>query len=194
MPIKMGIINRIIQLCLVTLRIKKYQLLSDCKKVYGKPILFHPLLLKGKGKIHFGEKVQIGVVASPNYYSNYAYFEAREEISEIYIGNNVAINNAFSVVAFSKVSIGNHVLIGINCAIIDTDGHDVAIDKRNTGTPKTSDVHIHDNVFIGDNVTILKGVTIGENSVIGFGSVVTHDIPKNTIAAGNPAKVIRNLD
>jgi galactoside O-acetyltransferase len=194
MHIKMGIINDMIKICFVTLRIKKYQLLSDCKKVYGKPILFHPMLLKGKGKIHFGEKVQIGVVASPNYYTHYSYFEARAATSEIYIGNNVAINNAFSVVAFSNVSIGNNVLIGINCSIIDTDGHDVARDKRNTGTPKTSDVHIHDNVFIGDNVTILKGVTIGENSVIGFGSVVTKNIPKNVVAAGNPARVIRNLE
>jgi galactoside O-acetyltransferase len=189
----MGIINRIIQFCFITLRIKKYQFLSDCKKVYGKPALFHPILFKGKGEIHFGENVQIGVVSSPNYYSHYAYFEAREEFSEIYIGNNVAINNAFSVVAFSKVSIGDHVLIGINCSIIDTDGHDLAIDKRNQVNPKTEEVKILNNVFIGDHVTILKGVTIGENSVIGLGSVVTQDIPKNTIAAGNPAKVIRSL-
>ena len=48
-------------------------------------------------------------------------------------------------------------------------------------------------MFIGDNVTILKGVTIGANSVIGSGSVVTKNIPENTIAAGVPAKVIRNL-
>lgn len=194
MPIKMGIINRIKQFCFTTFRIKKYQLLSDCKKVYGKPTLFHPLLLKGKGEIHFGADVQIGVVSSPNYYSHYTYFEARAATSVIYIGNNVAINNAFSVVAFSKVSIGDGVLIGVNCSIIDTDGHDLAIDKRNLGDPKTAEVQIHNNVFIGDHVTILKGVTIGENSVIGLGSVVTHDIPKNTIAAGNPAKVIRNLD
>ena len=189
----MGIISRIKQFCFITIRIKKYQFLSDCNKVYGKPTLFHPLLIKGKGRIHFGENVQIGVVSSPNYYSHYAYLEAREEISSIYIGNSVAINNAFSVVAFSKVSIGDGFLIGVNCSIIDTDGHDLAIDKRNLGNPKTAEVQIHNNVFIGDNVTILKGVTIGENSVIGLGSVVTQDIPKNTIAAGNPAKVIRNL-
>ena len=81
MNIKMGIINRIKQFSFITLRIKKYQFLSDCNKVYGKPTLFHPLLIKGKGRIHFGENVQIGVVSSPNYYSHYAYFEAREETS-----------------------------------------------------------------------------------------------------------------
>ena len=52
---------------------------------------------------------------------------------------------------------------------------------------------ISENVFIGDNVTILKGVTIGVNSVIGNGSIVTKSIPDNVIAAGNPARVIRNI-
>ncbi|MET0759325.1 MAG: acyltransferase [Flavobacterium sp.] len=189
----MGIIDRIKQFCFVTLRIKKYQLLSDCKRVSGIPNCYHPLLLKGKGKITFGKNVQIGVVKSPNYYSHYTYLEAREEASEIFIGNNVAINNAFSVVAFSKIVIEDHVLIGVNCSIIDNDGHDLAIMERNTGSPKTAEVHIHENVFLGSNVSILKGVTIGKNSVIGNGSVVTQDIPENVIAAGNPARVIRNL-
>jgi maltose O-acetyltransferase len=48
-------------------------------------------------------------------------------------------------------------------------------------------------VFLGSNVTILKGVTIGKNSIIGNGSVVTKNIPENVVAAGNPAKFIRNL-
>ncbi|RTY92352.1 acyltransferase [Flavobacterium sp. GT3R68] len=189
----MSIIDRIKIFCFVTFRIKKYQWLSDCKRVSGLPNSYHPLLLTGKGKITFGNNVQIGVSTSPNYYSHYTYFEAREEYSEIIIGNNVAINNAFSVVAFSKITIGDHVLIGVNCSIIDNDGHHLAFDKRNSGNPKTDEVHIHENVFLGSNVSILKGVTIGKNSVIGYGSVVTKSIPENVIAAGNPAVVIRNL-
>ena len=189
----MGIISRIKQFCFVSLRIKKYQMLSDCKLVSGKPQLFHPLLLKGKGKISFGKNVQIGVVSSPNYFSHYTYLEARREISEISIGNNVAINNAFSIVCFSKVSIGDRVLIGSNCSIIDNDGHDLTIDKRNDENPKSISVTIHENVFIGSNVSILKGVSIGRNSVIGNGAVVSKDIPENVVAAGNPARVIRNL-
>ena len=189
----MGIISRIKQFCFVTLRIKKYEMLSDCKSVSGKPIKHHPLLLTGKGKIYFGKNVQIGVVSSPDFYSHYTYLEAREEWSEIIIGDNVAINNAFSIECSSKVVIENDVLIGVNCSIIDNDGHDLAIDKRNIGSPKTASVQIHQNVFLGSNVSILKGVTIGKNSIIGNGSVVTTDIPENVIAAGNPAKVIRNL-
>lgn len=189
----MGIISKIKQFCFVALRIKKYEILSDCKRVSGKPIKYHPLLLKGKGKISFGKNVQIGVVASADYYSHYAYLEAREEWSEIIIGDNVAINNAFSIECSSKVVIENDVLIGVNCSIIDNDGHDLAIEKRNVGNPKTAPIHIHQNVFLGSNVSILKGVVIGENSIIGNSSVVTKNIPENVIAAGNPAKVIRNL-
>lgn len=189
----MGIISRIKQFCFVTLRIKKYKFLSDCKRVSGEPNLFYPLLLKGNGKIHFGKNVQIGVVSSPNYFSGYTYFESRNEQSEITIGNNVAINNAFSIVCSCKVTIKDNVLIGGNCSIMDNDGHDLDIGKRNEGNPNSFPVFIGENVFIGSNVSILKGVEIGDNSVIGNGSVVTKNIPKNVIAAGNPAKVIRNL-
>ena len=101
----MGIFNKIIFFFFVTLRIWKYQLLSDCKRISGKPNMFHPILLKGKGKISFDKNVQIGVVASPNFYSHYAYLEVRNSDSEITIGNNVSINNAFSAVAFSKITI-----------------------------------------------------------------------------------------
>ena len=190
----MGIISKLKQFCFVALRIKKYEMLSDCVRVSGKPIKYHPLLLKGKGTISFGKNVQIGVVSSPGFYSHYTYLEARNESSEIIIGHNVAINNAFSIECSSKVVIENDVLIGVNCSIIDNDGHNLAINKRNAGNPEMAPVHIHENVFLGNNVSILKGVTIGKNSIIGNGSVVTKDIPENVIAAGNPLKVIRNLD
>ena len=76
---------------------------------------------------------------------------------------------------------------------MDNDGHNLDIDKRHNEVLKSKDVFISENVFIGDNVTILKGVTIGANSVIGNGSIVTKSIPDNVIAAGNPARVIRNI-
>ncbi|MEO0248193.1 MAG: DapH/DapD/GlmU-related protein [candidate division WOR-3 bacterium] len=62
-----------------------------------------------------------------------------------------------------------------------------------SGVPKTAPVHIGRNVFVGSNVRILKRVTIGDNSVIGNSAVVVRSIPKDVIAAGNPAWVIRNL-
>ena len=64
-------------------------------------------------------------------------------------------------------------------------------DIKNT---KKAPVIINDNVFIGAHSTILKGVTVGENSIVGACSVVSRDIPKNEIWAGNPARFIRKID
>jgi galactoside O-acetyltransferase len=180
----MNVLKRII---FIKFRIWKYKILSNCSNVVGKPKVFQPVLLNGNGKIVFGKNVQIGVLNSPNFYSHYTYLEARNEESSISIGDNTSINNSFSAVAFSNITIENDVLIGVNCSIMDTDGHNLEINDRNNQNP------ISKNVFIGDNVAILKGVTIGENSVIGNGSIVTKNIPRNVIASGNPANIIRNL-
>jgi acetyltransferase-like isoleucine patch superfamily enzyme len=68
-----------------------------------------------------------------------------------------------------------------------TSGHPTKIDLDE------EPVILEDNVWIGAGTTILKGTCIGENSIIGAGSVVTKDIPPNSIAAGNPAKVIKHI-
>lgn len=188
----MGILYKIKQFCFVTLRIIKYKILSDCKRVSGKPNLYFPLLLKGSGRVQFGENFQNGVVASSCYYSNYNYIFVELD-SEVIIGDNVVFSNGVSIYAKSKVTIEDKVMIGINCFIIDNDGHDLSAQERMTGIPKTAEITIKKNVAIYYNSIILKGVTIGENSVIGSGSIVTRDIPANVFAAGNPAKVIRNL-
>lgn len=185
--------NRIRQFLFVTLRVWKYRWLSDCRSVAGRPTCYHPLLLKGKGYIAFGQDVQVGVIASSEYYSHYAYLEARHPDARIEIGNRVALNNAFTAIAFDRITIGDDTLIGSNCRILDSDAHDLTPGNRLTGQPATAPVTIGKGVFIGSNVTLLKGVTIGDNAVIGHSAVVTKDVPANAIAAGNPARVIRTL-
>lgn len=189
----MGLLHKIVNYIFVKVRILKYSLLSDCKAVIGKPLLFYPLLLKGKGKIVFGSEVRIGVELSPNFHTGYGYMEARSESSEIVFGNNVRLNNGFCVVAVKRIEIGNDVLVGLNFMVSDSDFHHLEAEKRFESHPPSAAVKIGNNVFIGNNVTILKGVTIGENTVIGSNSVVTCPIPENVVAAGNPAKIIRNL-
>ncbi len=98
--------------------------------------------------------------------------------------------------ASKKVAIGNHVNIGGGVIITDTDAHPINWKERHNceGTAKSAPVEIGDDAWIGANAIILKGVSIGEHAVIGAGSVVTHNIPADCIAAGNPCKVIRKLD
>lgn len=189
----MGILDKIRFFLVVKPKIWKYQLLSNCKNIVGQPILYIPLLLRGKGKISFGKNFQNGVQLSSFYYSNYNCLIALNSDTEIIIGDNVVFSNGLSIDAVTKVTIGNNVMIGINCFIIDSDGHDLNPEKRRNGIAKAAEIIIKDNVAIYYNCFILKGVTIGENSVIGSGSIVTKDIPANVFAAGNPARVIRNL-
>lgn len=189
----MKISDRIKRFLFVKLRIWKYEFLSDCKHVAGKPYLYLPLLLKGKGKISFGKNVQIGVTAAHFTYSSYNYILAMDEGSEVIIGDNVVMANGASIQAVSKVILEDNVMIGINCFLVDTDGHDLDPEKRMTGIAKSGQITIKKNAVVFYNSVVFKGVTIGENSVIGACSVVTKDIPANVFAAGNPARVIRNL-
>lgn len=178
----------------VRFRIWKYRWLSTCGKVSGAPVIVQPALLRGKGRISFGKNVQIGVIGGPGFYTGYAYIEARNATAGIHLGNNVGINNSFSIIAESShIRIEDDVLIGFNCHIADSDFHEISPERRKNGTPVSQAVLIKKNVFIGSNVSILKGVTIGENSVIAHGAVVVSDIPDNVIAGGVPAKVLKAL-
>lgn len=189
----MGLFRKIKNILFISFRIWKYKILSDCNSVSGKPEIAYPVLFKGEGNIRFGSKVKIGVEVSPGFYSGYGYIEARNPGSVIEIGNNVRINNGFSIVALQKITIGDDALIGLNFSIADSDFHHSNSQKRFEENPPTEEVCIGNNVFIGNNVTILKGVTIGNNSVIGSNSVVTKSIPENVVIAGNPAQIIKNI-
>lgn len=116
--------------------------------------------------------------------------------AKIEIGNDVGISGG-SICAGKHVKIGDRSMLGANVTIADTDFHDFSQkNRRYSGTPQDNlfaPVIIEENVFIGTNVIVLKGVKIGKNSVIGAGSIVTHDIPANVIAAGNPCKIVKSL-
>jgi len=82
-------------------------------------------------------------------------------------------------------------MIANNACITDSDLHDI-YNRIIMGV--TAPVKIENNVWIGDSAIVCKGVTIGENSIIGAGAVVVDNIPANCVAAGNPARVVKQLD
>ena len=110
----------------------------------------------------------------------------------IEVGENFYSNYNLTILDVGKVTCGKNVQIAPNVSIY-TAGHPVHPDSRNSGYEYGIPVTVGDNVWIGGNTVILPGVTVGSNVVIGAGSVVSKDIPDNTIAAGNPCKVIRGI-
>jgi acetyltransferase-like isoleucine patch superfamily enzyme len=108
------------------------------------------------------------------------------------IGSHSLLTPGLQIVSADHVSIGTNVMIASRVYISDADWHDI-YDRLASPGPHAP-VLIEDNVWLGEGVKVCKGVTIGANSVIGAGSVVTKDIPANVIAAGNPAKKLRELE
>lgn len=110
----------------------------------------------------------------------------------ITIGDFCLICPGVRISSADEIIIGDNCMLAGNAFITDADWH--GIYDRVTTIGPTAKVHIRENVWIGDRATVCKGVTIGENSIIGAGSVVTHSVPANVIAAGNPAKIVKKLD
>jgi len=117
-------------------------------------------------------------------------------------GKNCYANFNFTVLDVCPVNIGSNVFFGPNCSLM-TPMHPLRWQERNIKfkDDKTAyddeyakPISIGDNCWIAANVVITGGVTIGEGCVIGAGSVVTKDIPANSLAAGNPCKVIREIN
>lgn len=114
------------------------------------------------------------------------------------LGYNITLGDWFYanyncvILDVARVAIGENVQFAPNVAIY-TAGHPIHPDARNSGYEYGIPVTIGDNVWIGGNTVVLPGVTIGDNAVIGAGSVVTKDVPADTVAAGNPCRVLRAI-
>lgn len=111
----------------------------------------------------------------------------------IEIGENFYSNHNLIILDPAKVTFGDNVFIGPNCAFY-TPEHPLDAETRNKGLEYAYPIKVGSNVWFGGNVVVLGGVTIGDNTVIGAGSVVTKDIPSNVVAAGNPCKVIKQIE
>jgi maltose O-acetyltransferase len=111
--------------------------------------------------------------------------------TNIELGEGSYINFNCNFVDDSKIIIGKRVMFGPSVTVA-TVGHPINPNYREYMF--CDPVTIEDNCWIGAGAIICPGVTIGENSVIGAGSVVTKDIPANSVAVGNPCKVMRTIN
>ncbi|MGI6222221.1 MAG: sugar O-acetyltransferase [Prevotella sp.] len=110
----------------------------------------------------------------------------------IHIGDNFIANYHVTILDIREVNIGNYVMIGPN-TLISTVNHPMYPSGRRRHLGIAKPVTIGDDVWIGGNAVILPGVTIGNNCVVAAGAVVTKDVPANSLVAGVPARIIKQL-
>jgi len=111
----------------------------------------------------------------------------------IHIGDHVYLNFLCTILDNNEVRIGHHVMFGPAVQLYTAD-HLLQAEERNQGWEITKSIVIEDNVWIGGGAILLPGVRIGRNAVVGAGAVVPRDVPANTVVAGNPARVIREIE
>ena len=143
----------------------------------------------------FGAPIHLGrfaaVIAASDKKVRLSVWPNRGNKGAIRIGDYCMICPGVRIGSADQIDIGDNCMIAGNSYVTDSDWHDVY--NRNA-IGKTAPVIIKDNVWIADSAIVCKGVTIGTNSIIGAGAVVVDDVPANTIAAGNPARVVKHLD
>lgn len=138
----------------------------------------HAFLKKILGKT--GEQVHI----EPDFWCDYGY--------NITVGENFYANHGLVILDAGGVCFGDNVFIAPGCGF-HTSGHPIDFARRNKGLEYAYPIQVGSNVWIGAGVQVMPGVTIGDNVVIGGGSVVVKDIPSDSVAVGNPCKVIRKI-
>jgi len=139
--------------------------------------------VSGCGEVLLGEGVSLCGTVVPIELITYTS-------GRIEIGNHTFVNYGSSIAARTSVKIGSYCHLGHYTFVMDNDQHDVT---RHWELPNSEPVVIGDHVWIGSKAVILPGVRIGSHAVVGAGSIVTKDVPPRCVAAGNPARVLRQL-
>lgn len=159
-------------------------------------LIRRPVYIRGKKFIKLGK----GLTCGPGLRLDAFPIEPNKVV--LSIGDSVQVNDYVHIAAAIHVSIGENTLIASRVFISDHNHgrFDASALEDGPDTPPAQrplhakPVRIGKNVWIGESVCVLPGVTIGDGAVIGAGSVVTRDIPARCVAAGNPARVIRQWD
>lgn len=169
--------------------------LFGCRVPRSARINGRPNLWLHKGKLILGERVAMTSIPSiyePGMgFSRCMFSTSRDGVIEI--GDDSCMAGAV-IVAHKRVTIGKRVMIGGGVRILDTDYHPTdTVPRRYAPEPEPRPIVIEDDVMLCVDVLVLPGVTIGRGSVIGAKSVVTSDIPPMVVAAGAPARVVREI-
>ena len=112
--------------------------------------------------------------------------------SHVHFGSGIYANFNLTLIDDGHIYVGDRVLFGPN-VIVATASHPLNPRLRRQEMQYNRDVYIGENAWIGAGAIILPGVHIGKNAVIGAGSIVTKDIPDDSLAVGNPCRVIRKI-
>lgn len=159
-------------------------------RLYGVPILQK----HRRSVLQIGPNMELRSTARSNPLgpSHPVILSTRRPGARLIIGGGFRMTGG-SLVCEEAITIGDRVTIGCNSIIADTDFHPLDVAQRHADflSGATAPIVIEDDVFIGMNVLVLKGVRLGKGCVIGAGSVVSADVPPRSIAAGSPARVIR---
>lgn len=110
----------------------------------------------------------------------------------IRLGENVFINYNATMLDGGLITIGDNCQIGPNCQFL-TPNHPIDYMERRKPIERCCPINIGKDCWLGGGVTVCPGVTIGDRCIIGAGSVVVKDIPADSMAVGNPARVIKKL-
>lgn len=205
--IKEYMLSKIIRRCKIKI-VREYWILCNKMKLKINNIqfglncaLFNSLYIRNNGNICIGDNFLMTSMGGYNpLCRNIKGAIVAESNSTISIGDHVHVSSP-CIWARKRIVIGNDVKIGGDTMIIDSDAHSlnyldrrIGLDKEDCSNAHSKEIVIGNDVLIGTRCTILKGVHIGDRCVIGAGSVVTTDIPADTIAAGNPCRVIRKIN
>lgn len=171
---------------------------SQFMGMVGKKTYFgRPLLLEGDGR----HRIKIG---SHTEFGHHCVLGCRESYGEehyepeMIIGNYCSIGEYCHISAINRITIGDGLLTG-RFVYIGDNAHgggsleEAGLPPAQRRLTSKGEIKIGCNVWLGDKVSIFGGVTIGDNVTIGAGSIVTKDIPGNCIAAGVPAKIVKEL-
>ncbi len=155
-------------------------------------------LIQGDLKISIGENCRLSGMTSFSGRTVSPKNDLGIITPELIIGDNCGIGWQTGIAVGRRVIIGNNVRIAGRSTLAGYPGHPLDSKRRANGEPdddnQVGDIILEDDVWLATGVNVMANVRIGRGTIVACGSIVTHDLPPNVLAAGIPAKVIRNLD